>query len=127
MRWKIEIFHKILKSGCKAEEVKLRTADRLVNLLAIFCILSWRVFWVTMSSRSSPEAPPETALTTMEIKVLDRLAPDKPRDRILPAGIGRYAVKSARLGGYLARAMIRPPATPSCGVAFPGSQTSCSG
>jgi hypothetical protein len=26
MRWKIETFHKILKSGCKAEEPKLRTA-----------------------------------------------------------------------------------------------------
>jgi hypothetical protein len=25
LRWKIEVFHKILKSGCKAEESKLRT------------------------------------------------------------------------------------------------------
>jgi Transposase DNA-binding len=39
-RWKIETFHKILKSGCKAEESKLRTADRLVNLIAVFCILT---------------------------------------------------------------------------------------
>src|SRR5580700_2301995 len=45
MRWKIETFHKILKSGCKAEESKLRTAERLVNLVAVFCILSWRIFW----------------------------------------------------------------------------------
>ena len=44
MRWKIEVFHKILKSGCKAEGPKLRTADRLANLIALFCILSWRVF-----------------------------------------------------------------------------------
>jgi len=44
MRWKIEVFHKILKSGCKAEESKLRTAERLVNLIATFCILSWRIF-----------------------------------------------------------------------------------
>lgn len=34
LRWKIEVFHKILKSGCKAEISKLRTAERLVNLLA---------------------------------------------------------------------------------------------
>ena len=34
MRWKIEVFHKILKSGCKAEESKLRTAERLANLMA---------------------------------------------------------------------------------------------
>jgi len=42
-RWKIEVFHKILKSGCRAEGAKLRTADRLANLVALFCIDSWRV------------------------------------------------------------------------------------
>src|SRR5690606_8572573 len=31
MRWKIETLHKILKSGCKAEEARLRTAERLVK------------------------------------------------------------------------------------------------
>jgi hypothetical protein len=44
LRWKIEVFHHILKSGCKAEDAKLRTAERLVNLIAIFCLLSWRIF-----------------------------------------------------------------------------------
>ena len=42
LRWKIEVFHKILKSGCKAEESKLRTTERLVNLISLFWILSWR-------------------------------------------------------------------------------------
>jgi hypothetical protein len=42
--WKIEVFHKIMKSGCKAEDSKLRTAERLVNLIATFCIMSWRIF-----------------------------------------------------------------------------------
>jgi len=46
MRWKIEVFHKILKSGCKAEDSRLRTADRLTNLVALFCILSWRILCV---------------------------------------------------------------------------------
>jgi hypothetical protein len=48
LRWKIETFHKIMKSGCKAEESKLRTAKRLVNLISSFCILAWRIFWMTM-------------------------------------------------------------------------------
>ncbi len=39
-RWKIELFHKILKSGCRVEEARLRTAERLVRLIAVFCILS---------------------------------------------------------------------------------------
>ncbi|MFL9907828.1 transposase [Paraburkholderia sp. RL17-337-BIB-A] len=52
MRWKIETFHKILKSGCKAEEARLRTADRLANLISVLCILSWHIFWLTMISRA---------------------------------------------------------------------------
>ena len=31
-RWKVELYHKILKSGCRAEDARLRTAERLVNL-----------------------------------------------------------------------------------------------
>ena len=79
LRWKIEVFHKILKSGCKAEESKLRTAQRLTNLIAVFCILSWRVFWMTMLNRSAPDAPPTLALTATEIAVLDRLVNDKTK------------------------------------------------
>src|SRR5437660_4211164 len=81
LRWKIEVFHKILKSGCKAEESKLRTAQRLANLVSVFCILSWRVFWMTMLNRSAPNALPTLALTETEIVVLDRLVNDKPQAR----------------------------------------------
>jgi Transposase DNA-binding len=109
MRWKIEVFHKILKSGCKAEESKLRTAQRLVNLISVFCILSWRIFWMTMINRSAPEAPPSIALTKTEIGLLDQLVNDKgkitPQRKIL----GTYLTKIARLGGYLARKNDPPP------------------
>ena len=54
MRWKIETFHKIPKSACRAVNSRLRTADRLTNLLAICCMLSWRIFWVTMLNRADP-------------------------------------------------------------------------
>jgi hypothetical protein len=43
MRWKIETFHKILKSVFKAEEIRLRAAERIVNLIAVLCLLSWRI------------------------------------------------------------------------------------
>jgi hypothetical protein len=67
MRWKIEMFHKILKSGCKAEGAKLRTATRLANLIAVFCILGWRVLFITMINRSAPTMPAKSALTEIEI------------------------------------------------------------
>ena len=108
LRWKIETFHKILKSGCKAEDRKLRTAERLVNLIAVFCIVSWRTFWMTMLSRSNPNAAPSLALTQTEIQLLDHIVPDKPAsaDR---NSISHYIRKIARLGGYLARASDPAP------------------
>lgn len=109
MRWKIEVFHKILKSGCKAEDSKLRTAERLANLMAVFCILSWRVLWLTMLNRTAPEVPPETALTSNEISLLDHLISDKGNRRCRPGTLSFYLTKLARLGGYLARASDPPP------------------
>ena len=109
LRWKIEVFHKILKSGCKAEESKLRTAQRLANLIAVFCIVSWRVFWMTMLKRSAPTAPPDLALTAAEIGLLDHLVKDKDRQSLQRKTLSHYLTKIARLGGYLARANDPPP------------------
>jgi hypothetical protein len=109
LRWKIEMFHKILKSGCKAEESKLRTAERLVNLISVFCVLSWRIFWLTMINRTAPEAPVELALTTIEIGLLDELLKDKTPRSLPKKTLSIYLTKIARLGGYLGRANDPPP------------------
>jgi hypothetical protein len=108
LRWKIEVFHKILKSGCKAEESKLRTADRLANLISVFCIVSWRIFWLTMVSRESPQSPADIALTVSEMQRLDQLVKDTTKSS-QGAPLARYILKLAQLGGYLARANDPPP------------------
>ncbi|ODT13437.1 MAG: transposase [Kaistia sp. SCN 65-12] len=107
-RWKIELFHKILKSGCRAEDARLRTAERLANLIAIFCILSWRLFWMTMINRAAPDASPRLVLTDVEIALIDRLAASRKN---VSAGrtLTDYLIQIARLGGYLARAHDPPP------------------
>ncbi len=107
-RWKIETFHKILKSGCKAEDSRLRTAERLVNLIAVFCILSWRIFWMTMLNRSSSGMPSAAVFSKVERRILDNLVPDRTSG---PTGksLSTYITKLARLGGYLARASDPPP------------------
>ncbi|HEX8262670.1 MAG TPA: IS4 family transposase [Allosphingosinicella sp.] len=108
-RWKIEVFHKILKSGCRAEEARLRTAERLVRLIAVFCILGWRVFWMTMMRRVAPDAAAKLVLTGVEIALLDRLVPDKGHEPPGAGTLSSYLTKLARLGGYLARAKDPPP------------------
>src|SRR5439155_23404728 len=54
-RWESEVFHMVLKSGCKAEEGRQRTAERLARLIAVCCILGWRIFWMTMLDRSAAD------------------------------------------------------------------------
>ena len=109
MRWKIEVFHKILKSGCRAEQARLRTAERLVRLIALFCILSWRVFWLTMLNRTEPNLEPALVLSELETGILDRLVPDPVHDPPAARTLSLYLTKIARLGGYLARAKDPPP------------------
>jgi len=106
-RWKIETFHKVLKSGCGAEKSKLRTAARLTNQLAIYCIVAWRVFWLTMVQRATPDAPASAVLTDEEIEILRsmrgaRRTPKTPT-------VSECVVLLAKLGGYLARRNDPPP------------------
>ena len=61
---------KTSKSGCRADEARLRTAERLVKLISVFSTLSWRV---TVINRSVPDAEPGLALTIVEIQLLDQL------------------------------------------------------
>jgi hypothetical protein len=109
MRWKIETFHKILKSGCRAEDSRLQTADRLTNLISIYCILSWRIFWLTMLGRVAPQSSPRDAFTEDELAVLDRLSPKTSTPELVPRTLSHYAIQLAKLGGYLARKNDPPP------------------
>ena len=105
--WQIETYHKVLKSGCQAERARLRTAERLTNLLAVLCVVGWRVFWLAMVARATPDAPAEVVLTAAEIEVLDRVgaAPAPAPKRT----VSYYLMAIAKLGGYLARAKDPPP------------------
>jgi hypothetical protein len=76
--------------------------------VAVCCILSWRIFWMTMINRTQPEALPTIALTRPEMDLLDQLFPLPPADAASSRSLGLYISRIARLGGHLARA--RDPA-----------------
>ena len=83
--------------------------ERLVNLISIFCIIGWRVFWLTMLQRAEPDLPPAVALDSTEIYLLDELIKTKPGTTHEKTTISAYLLKVARLGGYLNRASDPPP------------------
>jgi len=56
-RWGIEVFHRILKSGCLIEDRQLATADRLEACLAIDAVVAWRIHYLTWLGRATPDLP----------------------------------------------------------------------
>jgi len=56
-RWIIEILFRVLKSGCRAEERQLETAERLKRCLAVDVIVAWRILYLTTTGRQLPDLP----------------------------------------------------------------------
>lgn len=109
LRWKIETFFRTLKTGCRIEELRLATADRLANCIALCCVVAWRVSWLTMLSREAPKASPDAVFTNTERSLLERATPDRKRNVL--RDLNFYIRAVARLGGYLDRTSDAPPGT----------------
>ena len=109
LRLKIETFHKIMKPCCKADEARLRTAERLVKFLALVAVVSGRVFWLTMSARAQPDGDPSEVLTVSEITGLAAIEAARSTPKLKSRTLQAYLQQIARLGGYLARTREPPP------------------
>jgi Transposase Tn5 dimerisation domain len=102
LRWLIERFHYTLKSGCKIEQLQLETKDRLLNALATYSIVAWRLMHLTYCARLHPEQSCEIALLATEWKLLRRKFEPKNRSK-QPPTLHQAVGWIARLGGFLAR------------------------
>ena len=111
LRWRIEMFFKVLKSGFRVEDCRLGTADRLIRYLTVMSIVAWRLFMLTIIARTAPESSASEFLTENEWKVLFRKTNrDKPFPETPPV-VGTVITWIARLGGYLDRKNDPPPGT----------------
>ena len=103
LRWKIEIYFKVIKSGFNVERCRLETADRLIRYLAVVSIVAWRVYWLTLVSRSLPDRQASDFLTEEEWKVLFvKFNPTSEIPQHSPP-LRQIIVWIAKLGGFLAR------------------------
>lgn len=104
-RWTIEIFFKIIKMICRAEQSKLRTSNRLARLISILSIMTWRIHWITMMARQAVETAIDAVFEKTEQKILEKI--DKNKTKLKT--IREYLYALAQLGGYLARKSDSPP------------------
>ena len=111
LRWRIEMYFKVLKSGFKVEDCRLSTADRLMRYLAVMSVVAWRLFMITLIARTEPDTPCTEFLSDPEWKILFRTVnKGKSLPEKVPA-IGEVIIWIARLGGFLARKSDGMPGT----------------
>ena len=111
-RWQIEVFFKVLKSGCKVEKLQLEHIDRIENALAFYQIIAWRILYFTMLGRECPELPCNLIFEDQEWQAVYIVTTrEKPPE--IPPSLGEIIRMVASYGGFLNRK----------GDGFPGPQT----
>lgn len=109
LRWGIEVFHRVLKSGCRIEDRQLGTAATIQACLAIDMVVAWRIHWLTMQGRETPEMSCDVILKEEEWQVLCVHRTGRVPSEPPPL---REAIRMiAALGGFLGRKGDGEPGT----------------
>jgi hypothetical protein len=112
LRWGIEVYHRVLKSGVRVEDRQLGDAESIQNCLAVDMVVAWRIHWLTQQGRETPDMPCDIILSEDEWKVLHAVVHHEPPPAKPPTL--RVATRMiAKLGGFLGRKSDGEPGTVS--------------
>lgn len=98
-RWLIEEFFKALKSGCSLEKRQLENHRSLLNALALFLPMAWRLLLLRTLARTVPALPATLVLSELELHILRRSRPKLALPEKPSIEEGLLAV--AALGGHI--------------------------
>ena len=103
VRWQIEEYHRVLKSGCKVEARQLESAEALIHVLMVDMVVAWQVLSLSRAARLEKPQALEEHFSAEEIEVIEkyraRASSKAPAELSL-----REAVRwVARMGGFLGR------------------------
>jgi hypothetical protein len=102
-RWLIERYHLVLKSGCRLESLQLETGERLQRALATYCLVAWRLLWLTYEARRDPERPCDQVLEPSEWQGLYATIHRTTQIPERPPTLQQAVRWIAQLGGFLGR------------------------
>lgn len=107
-RWSIEVYFRVLKTGCRVEEIQLETTARLKKCIAFYQIIAWRVLSLTYQNRECPSLPCTSVFTDSEWQSVWRVTTKKelPDE---PPKLSEFLRLLASLGGYNNRRSEPPP------------------
>jgi hypothetical protein len=102
-RWQIELFFKVLKSGCKIEQLQPETAARLRRCLALYAAVAWGAMFLTMQSRAVPDMPSDVLLELAEWQALYWHHHRTQQPPAQPPTLAAAVRMIGRLGGCIGR------------------------
>ena len=114
-RWDIEVFHRVLKTGCRVEQIQLQEQQVVHNYVTLSMIIAWRLLYLTHLGRHCPELPCSVVFTEAEWKSTCTVAAAKgindykKSEPLREPSLGEFIVLVARLGGHLGRNCDKPP------------------
>ena len=76
-RWRIEEWHRVLKTGLGVEKYQNKSAERIKRILAIDMVIGWRAMFLTICGRENPGAPIELLFDATECKIISSLTEKK--------------------------------------------------
>jgi hypothetical protein len=101
-RWQIEVYFRTLKSGCRIEQRRFETLDRVLNCLAFYSVIAWRVMYLCHLGRECPDLDCEVLFEPSEWKsVYTILKLELPKQGCPKLNDVVRAI--ARLGGFINR------------------------
>jgi hypothetical protein len=109
VRWTIEVWHHVLKTGCAFEQRQLASAENLTRALALYDVIAWRILYGTLLARVAPEVPCTVLLELQEWQALYCAVHKTPTPPSHPPTLGQSLRWLAELGGFLGRARDGEP------------------
>lgn len=106
-RWGIETFFKVMKSGCLIEKTQFQSAVSLLNCVALYMIIAWRLMYITYLGRTCPEIPCTVLFEKDEWQSVYAIV-KKCKPPETPILLGDFTEMIAVLGGYLKRKNMHP-------------------
>jgi len=110
-RWGIEVWHRVLKSGCRIEERQWASGERLQRCLTLYSVIAWRIFYATMLARAVPEMPCSVRLELDEWQALYCAIHHGPTPPEEPPSLDQAVRWIAQLGGFVGRRRRDQPGT----------------
>jgi hypothetical protein len=110
-RWGIEVWHRILKSGCRIEARQLARGERLQRCLTLYSVIAWRIFYATMLARAVPDMPCSVLLDLDEWQALYCAIHQCPTPPEEPPSLAHAVHWIAQLGGFVGRRRRDQPGT----------------